>query len=207
MATEVSSVDIWAEADEALVYHNRETGDDMLAHGEDADELFTNPNFKLLPGKPTFTLDSDGDVHVCFGMHCPHAALDRDKNWVCTASGNVVGVECAREYDKCWTGRSSKSANPDDSAGTPVGGWVKKRDMYAASVAAYRSAHEISADEVAMPPPPKPDRFLVPVKRGALCVDEEAVEPLSKRPRSSRKEPQTNSNKRTAARSALNDTS
>ena len=35
-------------------------------------------------------------------------------------------------HDPSWTGRSTGSANPDDTAGTPVGGWVKRRDMFKA---------------------------------------------------------------------------
>ena len=187
---------IWALADEALAHKSRETGDDMLVCEEEAAELFTNNERKVLGGKPIFTLDSRGDVHVCFGMHCPHVTLDRDKNWVCAASGNVVGIECAREQDPSWTGRSTGSANPDDSAGTPVGGWIKKRDMYAASVAAYRSAHAISDAEIAPQPSTKPTNAATPppAKRGALCVDEEATETLTKRPRSSRKENWTREN-------------
>jgi len=182
--------DIWALADEALTYQRRETGDDMLAQEEDVQALFTNSDRKVLAGKPTFTLDAHGDVHVCFGMHCPHVSLDHEKNWVCGASGNVVGIECAREQDPSWTGRSTGSANPDDAAGTPVGGWVKKRDMYQASVAAYRSASQMCDEEMAPPPPPsKPAATTAPAaKRGALCVDEEASAPQAKRPRSSRKE-------------------
>ena len=193
---EMPEVDIWALADEALAHKSRETGDDMLTCEEEAAELFTNNDRRVLGGKPTFTLDANGDVHVCFGMHCPHVTLDREKNWVCAASGNVIGVECAREQDPSWTGRSTGSANPDDSAGTPVGGWVKKRDMYAASVAAYRSAHTISDAEIARQLPTKPASAAATsaAKRGALCVDEEATETLTKRPRSSRKESWTREN-------------
>ncbi len=183
-------IDIWALADEARAQQSRETGDDMIACEEEAAELFTNNDRTVLGGKPTFTLDSRGDVHVCFGVNCPHVTLDRDKNWVCAASGNVVGVECAREQDPSWTGRSTGSANPDDSAGTPVGGWVKKRDMYQASVAAYRSAHAISDAEIAPHPCTKVASVATSsvAKRGALCVDEEASEAQTKRPRSSRRE-------------------
>jgi hypothetical protein len=64
--------------------------------------------------------------------------------------------------------------------------------MYAASVAAYRSASQIcDAEMEAVPPPPpsKPAAATAPAaKRGALCVDEEAAAPQVKRPRSSRKE-------------------
>lgn len=186
------SEDIWALADEALAHKHRESGDDFLACEDEVQDLFQNPARKVLAGKPTFTLDAHGDVHVCFGLHCPHAALDHEKNWVCGASGNVVGFECARELDPSWTGRSTGSANPDDSAGTPVGGWVKKRDMYAASVAAYRSAKQFCSAETTPPPPPpprKPANATTPAaKRGALCVDEEVAVPHVKRPRSSRKE-------------------
>lgn len=200
--------DIWALADEARLHQSRETGDDMLAQEEDVQELFTNSNRKVLPGKPTFTLDGNGDVHVCFGMHCQHVTLDHEKNWVCGASGNVVGIECAREQDPSWTGRSTGSANPDDAAGTPVGGWLKKRDMYAASVAAYRSANQIcdAEMEVPQPPPPsKPAAATAPAaKRGALCVDEEAAAPQVKRPRSSRKENWTRESLDKLASEAIN---
>lgn len=181
---------IWALADEALAQKGRETGDDMLTCEEEVAGLFTNNARRVLAGKPTFTLDANGDVHVCFGTNCPHVTLDRYKHWVCMASGNVVGVECARDQDPSWTGRSMGSVNPDDTAGTPLGGWVKKRDMYAASVAAYRFAHEISDAEIAPKPPMKSTMATAPAaaKRGALCVDEEAVEPLPKRSRSSRKD-------------------
>lgn len=102
-------------------------------------------------------------------------------------SGRVISIECSREQDPNWTGRSTGSANPDDTAGTPVGGWVKRRDMFAASVAAYRSASHISDAEVV--PLPATSAAAPAQKRGALCVDEVPdVETPAKRPRSSRKE-------------------
>ena len=188
---ELATDELFRLADEARVEADRSTGDDVFSDGADAEALFENPTRQILTGKPTFSLDVNGEVHVCFGTQCRYASLDREKNWVCCATGRVVGQECSREQDPSWTGRSTGSANPDDSAGTPVGGWLKRRDMYAASVAAYRSAHTISDAEIAPPPPPpKPSGVAAApaVKRGALCVDEEATEQHAKRPRSSRKE-------------------
>lgn len=140
--------------------------------------------------KPTITVDATGDIHVCFGARCPHVTLDRENNWVCHISGRVVGNEYAREQDPSWTGRCTGSANPDDSAGTPVGGWSKRRDMYAASVAAFRCAHSVSDAEVAPQPARQPTLgALASAKRGALCVDEVAAEPAEpKRARSTRRD-------------------
>ena len=188
--TELATEELFQLADEAARERDRSTGDDVFTDGADAEALFENPTRKILTGKPTFSLDFNGEVHVCFGTQCKYASLDREKNWVCCATGRVVGQECTREQDPSWTGRSTGSANPDDSAGTPIGGWVKRRDMWAASVAAYRSAHSISDAEIVQPVAPKPTTASTTssTKRGALCVDEEAAEPVSKRPRSSRKE-------------------
>ena len=188
--SELAADELFKLADEAAIERDRSTGDDVFADGADAEALFENPTRKMLTGKPTFSLDFNGEVHVCFGTQCKYASLDREKNWVCCATGRVVGQECAREQDPSWTGRSTGSANPDDSAGTPIGGWVKRRDMWAASVAAYRSAHSISDAEIVQPIAAKPPTAstAASTKRGALCVDEEATEPVSKRPRSSRKE-------------------
>ncbi len=151
---------------------------------EDDDE-----NEDVCTEEPTITVDATGDIHVCFGPRCPHVVLDRENNWVCHISGRVVGNEYAREQDPSWTGRCTGSANPDDSAGTPVGGWSKRRDMYAASVAAFRSAHAVSDAEVAPQPMRQPASGAAAAKRGALCVDETAVEPQQpKRPRASRRD-------------------
>ena len=186
---ELAAEDLFKLADQAKEEQNRDTGDDVLSDDADAHSVFTNPVRKIRTGKPTFTEDIHGDIHVCFGTQCSFASLDRENNWVCAASGRVVGVECSREQDPSWTGRSTGSANPDDSAGTPIGGWIKRRDMYAASVAAYRSAHSISDAEIAPPPLKLTNATTTPaVKRGALCVDEVVVETSAKRPRSSRKE-------------------
>ena len=173
--------ELFRQADEARREEER-AGPDGESEGEDEDEGGCTE-------EPTITVDATGDIHVCFGPRCAHVTLDRENNWVCGVSGRVVGNEYAREQDPSWTGRCTGSANPDDSAGTPVGGWSKRRDMYAASVAAFRSAHAVSDAEVAPQPTRQPASGAAAAKRGALCVDETAVEPQQpKRPRASRRD-------------------
>ena len=179
---------LFAMADAARTALRREAGGDANDSDEDPSQMFVNPPCRVRTGRAFFSTSECGEVHVCFGPQCPHIQLDREHNWVCGISGRVVAIECSRDHDPSWTGRSTGSANPDDSAGTPVGGWVKRRDMFGASVAAFRDAAQISDAEVA----PLPAGAPAPVpaaKRGALCVDElpDASAP-PKRPRSSRKE-------------------
>ena len=179
---------LFALADEARDEWRRETGDDDLPDDADASSIFVNPPCRIRTGRAYYSTDPSGDVHVCFGQQCPHVRMDKEHNWVCSISGRVVCVECSRDQDPSWTGRSTGSANPDDTAGTPVGGWVKRRDMFGASVAAFRSANQMSDAEVA-PPPSATSAHAPAVKRGALCVDEvPEVAPTPKRPRNARKE-------------------
>ncbi len=139
-------------------------------------------------GEVAYSFNAQGDVHACFGMRCKHVRLSHENQYVCTLSGRVIGVEHTGDADPGWTGRSTGSANPDDSAGTPVGGWVKRRNMYAASVAAYQMASQMSDAEVA-PVVVAPAPSAPPLKRGALCVDEDPdTSHAPKKPRSSRKD-------------------
>ena len=178
---------LFALADAARDQFQRDTGDDNLNEDADASTMFVNPRCRIRTGRAVYSTDACGDVHVCFGAQCPHVRLNKEHNWVCCISGRVVSIECSRDQDPSWTGRSTGSANPDDTAGTPVGGWVKRRDMFGASVAAFRCANTISDAEVApVPAAPAPAPA---AKRGALCVDEvPEAETVPKRPRSSRKE-------------------
>ena len=139
--------------------------------------------------RPVYTVCADGDIHACFGMQCRHVRMNKDNHYVCSISGCVVGVEHTRSCsEQGWTGRSKGSANPDDTAGLPVGGWVKRRDMYAASVAAFRAAHQISDAEIA-PVAAAAPASAAAIKRGALCVDEVPdANAVPKKTRSSRKE-------------------
>ena len=179
---------LFALADKARAQWRRETGDDEMDETADAESMFVDPPCPIRTGRALYTADTLGDVHVCFGAQCPHVRLDKEHNWVCSVSGMVVSTECNRENDPTWTGRSTGSANPDDTAGTPIGGWTKRRDMFGASVAAYKMASQISDAEVAPLAAPT-TASAAAVKRGALCVDEvpDANAP-TKRPRSSRKE-------------------
>ena len=169
---------LFAQADEARREARLQSGDAESSDDDDEDGM----------GRATYSVCPDGDIHACFGMKCKHVRLNHDQCYVCAISGHVVGVHHARENDPGWTGRSTGSANPDDSAGMPVGGWVKRRDMWAASVAAFRAADQMSdADVVPVPvaaPAPAPA-----VKRGALCVDETPdANAAPKKARGSRKE-------------------
>jgi hypothetical protein len=126
-------------------------------------------------GQVVYSFDWRGDVHACFGMQCRHVRLGQENHYVCGVSGRVVGVEHTGDPDPGWTGRSRTSANPDDTAGTPVGGWMKRRDMYAASVAAYKMAGQLSDAEIqpmAAAATATAAASTPAVKRGALCVDE-----------------------------------
>ena len=165
-----------------------EVGDTDMCDELDNTDVFLNAPRKVSVGRAVYSTCPDGDVHACFGQQCKHVRMNTDNHYVCAISGLVVGVMHARDSDPSWTGRSSGSANPDDLSGIPAGGWVKRRDMYAASVAAYRNAHQISDADIApacaATPAPTPV-----VKRGALCVDENPdANAAPRKTRSSRKE-------------------
>ena len=147
---------MFAAADEARRDADADYGEDDFDENGDPCSYFSHiPETKepsaLVHGRATCHPLADGDFHLCFGARCKHAVIDGERQLVCTLTGMVVGLEFARDHDPSWTGRSTGSANPDDSAGTPVGGWVRRRDMYAASVSAYRNAHSISDAEIILP--------------------------------------------------------
>jgi hypothetical protein len=181
---------LFREADVARRELEFEQGTEALDMDVNEADLFVNATHKIRKGQPVFTMNSRGDVHVCFGMQCEHVSLTHENQYVCGMSGHVVGIKHAEESDPGWTGRSTGSANPDDSAGTPVGGWLKRRDMFSASVAAYRYASQITDDDIEPAPMMAPPPAAAPaVKRGALCVDESPDESAApKKPRTSRKE-------------------
>lgn len=179
---------LFALADEARREMRLEEGNVELDDDADETAVFLNATKKGLTGRVVYSVCADGDIHACFGQQCKHVRLNQDNHYVCSLSGQVVGVMHARESEPGWTGRSTGSSNPDDLAGLPMGGWVKRRDMYAASVSAYRNAHTISDAEIA-PLPPTVPATAPTIKRGALCVDEEPdVNAVPKKTRSSRKE-------------------
>ncbi len=170
-------------ADEAKRQCRMDEGEDDCNDIDENDEAFkamyAGARGRMRTGKTTCTVLPDGDVHVCYGAQCPHAEVTKEKQIVCTLTGRVVGVEHSREQEAGWTGRSVGSANPDDTAGTPVGGWVKRRDMFSASAQAWQMAKSFGeADQKTLqtyvPPPTRPTRApeRTPAKRGALCVDD-----------------------------------
>ena len=133
----------------------------------------------------------NGDYHVCLGTQCKFAFVDADRQLICSKTGFQVGSDMHVEVDSTWTGRSTTSANPDDVGGTPVGGWVKRRDMFAASQAAFSDAAErfIDVEPVYVPDSKElaaKEKKAAP-KRGALCVDEIRENQPAKRTRVSKK--------------------
>lgn len=129
---------------------------------------------------------ADGDFHVCKGCSCEFVTMDSEKNLICSITGMQVGTEGVCEFDARWTGRSTTSANPDDVGGTPVGGWVKRRDMFNASRNAYLQAETFKDHEPKYEECFPKERKTAP-KRGALCVDEVRVDSPAKRTRVSKK--------------------
>ena len=180
---------LFREADEARQALAFEQGNEALDADINEAELFVNASHKIRKGEPVFTTNDRGDVHACFGLQCAHVSLTHENQYVCGVSGQVVGIKHTEESDPGWTGRSTGSANPDDLAGTPVGGWIKRRDMWAASVAAFRYADQICGDAEMLPVPMAPPAPVLAIKRGALCVDESPDENVApKKSRTSRKE-------------------
>lgn len=172
---------LFADADEARRQSRVDEGEDALQEMDEDDKalerVVASARGQVRTGKCVCVDMPDGDVHVCYGTQCPYAEVTKEKQIVCTLTGRVVGVEHSREQEAGWTGRSIGSANPDDTAGTPIGGWVKRRDMFAASTQAWQMARSFGeADQAPVNPSPtvrapKAPTERAPTKRGALCVD------------------------------------
>jgi len=136
-----------------------------------------------------------GDFHVCGGTHgCKFATEDKESYLVCPYSGAIVGHTAVRSDDAEWTGKSGRSANPDDVGGLPIGGaWRARRDMFQASVQAHMNAKAFKDEENVMPVYVETDKERrtreerQSAKRGALCVDQEPDERVPKRHRTSKK--------------------
>ena len=182
---------LFREASVARQLEQSKAGFDGCDSACDMNALFENPRCEVRHGTVTFHALPDGDIHVCYGSACRYATPTSENALVCQISGQVVGIHAWSASDASWTGRSCASANPDEtSSGTPTGGWMKKRDAFAASVAAYEMAKNLSGavDDVAAPVVTR-RRKVAEVKRGALCVDEEnANEHVEKKSRIARKD-------------------
>jgi len=183
---------LFREASAARRIEEAENGLDACDETTELDGIFLNASSRVRSGKVTFHALPDGDIHVCHGSACAYVCATSENSLVCQISGQVVGIHTAPESDASWTGRSCASANPDEnSGGTPMGGWMKKRDAFAASVAAYQLASTLcdAVDDVAVPMAPRRRKAVEVHKRGALCVDEAgANEPVTKKSRMARKD-------------------
>lgn len=171
---------LWREQELALRVQQSEEGTDAAdgsrfldATGRAVASLDTDAH--LDSRSTTVTKLPDGDIHVCFGLGCAHAVLDKASHmWVCELTGHHLGVQPRQDANPGWTGRSVASANPDDASGAPRGGWRRKANQWQLSVEAHILAQTIDDAEVNVLTPPAsqaraPTRGAT--KRGAQCVD------------------------------------
>ena len=165
-----------ARAEEVANEDNVEQLDETSSIFSNGAEMRTRPARR---GRPTVFPIGNGDYHVCFGSDCPHATMDKERQLVCGVTGVIICKECLQSEDASWTGRSTASADPDDSAGMPPNGWFKRRDMFAASAQAWLDARDHGAEQVAAQrdwsqpqAQPAPSGGRSSSKRGALCVDQ-----------------------------------
>lgn len=171
------ALDLFAEADAAFALECCPTceKDDEDILSDDEDEFGNNLLAqRLSDARSRCVTLPNGDIHLC-DSECPFAEEDREGNLVCPHTGRVVG-RCVAERTDLSTGRSTWSSDPDMQSGTPFGGWGKKRDMEAASRAAFLYANGLDDTEMPCAPPATPplNAQRAASKRGALCVDEDA---------------------------------
>lgn len=186
---------MWTEFEQARQLSELECGTDAaedvcMVLEDEEDEASPQTNNDQWSGRQKgsmFVELPNGDFHVCFGINCKHASVDASKHIWCTLTGIYVGFHAERDHDASWTGRSTSSANPDDTAGTPQGGWLKRRDMYQASVDAHRMANRLTDEQCVYVPREKENKTSAVVKRGALCVDEVRCEDGAKRQRTAKR--------------------
>lgn len=123
----------WGYFEQASQLHRMELGEDRCDDGcivVDLQDEETCSRTWEQGQTGSFVPLPDGDFHVCLGVNCPFATIDRMRNIFCTLTGHFVANQAEREHDATWTGRSTTSSNPDDHAGVPQGGWAKRRDSY-----------------------------------------------------------------------------
>jgi hypothetical protein len=180
---------LFALADEAAKEAAADAGEDYEI---DAEDIFDSSVTRVRNGKSKVFCLANGDFHVCFGTDCQFAVVDRDNQLVCEVTGIVVGMERNDTGDAAWAGRSTGSNNPDDHAGPPPGGWIKRRCMFSASVEAHKMAERLCDDDVVYQPTESEQNARAVerpgIKRGALCVDESPVEDPNKRARASKRD-------------------
>tara|TARA_Y100000817_G_scaffold313216_1_gene308817 strand:- start:2502 stop:3827 length:1326 start_codon:yes stop_codon:yes gene_type:complete len=116
----------------------------------------------------------DGDMHIC-GPSCPYGEQTKDGDLVCIYSGLVVS-RTTEERTDLSTGRSTYSLDPDvNSSCVGYGGaWRARPNALKASSSAHQMSKQL--DDSLMPEPIElPPAARTSLKRGALCVDEEAI--------------------------------
>jgi hypothetical protein len=167
--TEPDEFDYFALLDQALEERER-------------DELGCADDQPLEPDNRVIVQLGDGSFHMCCPRTCPHVSIDGpDKSLVCQLTGINWGSEIVSEHDAQWTGRSTTSGDPDVVAGTPIGGWKPRKDAFAESQRAFELAHTITGEQADYTETDKDKETRLsklPVKRGALCVDEVREEPV-----------------------------
>lgn len=175
-----STPDIWAEADAALFERELERGD---ASGD-----FQTGSLEREADHALATMFDlpDGDVHLC-RRGCAYTSITADGCHVCEISGIEYGPVATRVDHS--TGRSMWNCDPDLQNHGPIGGtWRRRPDMYAASHAAFVSAHLF--DDSEMPPALVPQTTADPsCTRAARCVDavEEDGQAVRKRAKSQKR--------------------
>jgi hypothetical protein len=142
----------------------------------------------------------NGNFHVC-GQNCPFVkpSLNREKEFVCSVSGQVLAASVEASHSSSWTGRSTGSADPDMTSGACSAKVFKaKRDAFGDSARAYSKARQMAVEDAyneannsmqvdgsgfessidfpgtaaLLTKSTKERKNPKVVKRGALCVDE-----------------------------------
>ena len=182
--------DIWGDMDAALAAEGAASDSD---DGSDDDAQLA---VRASAARARICRLPNGDIHVCT-RDCKFTLLNDDGMYVCQYTGLEYGCKCERS-SVADTGRSTWSADPDNRSGAPVGGWRRKPNQMARSVAAYEMAHRIDdTEEVvdhahndAMDARAAASTGRSSNKRGALCVDVAAdvADDASKRQRTCKRE-------------------
>lgn len=183
------SIDFWAEAEAARCFDEEMSRPDSSDIESDEEDAWGNSVLEQHAENAMMRMVRlpDGDIHLC-EHGCAHAVMQPDGDMVCPFSGLVCG-HAPTERTDFSTGRSTWSADPDMQCGGPVGGaWRKKIDRVAASKHAHCLATQF--DDSVVPTAKEPQKpAKVPVKRGALCVDESPDPDIApKRSRNSKKD-------------------
>ena len=88
----------WDACDRAMREEAIATGSDAADARRFRSSAFPPPEVDESLECVSVTLLPDGDLHVCFGMACPHARMDpRSRSWTCELTGHELGTSPAHE--------------------------------------------------------------------------------------------------------------